>query len=92
MQLPPLPLPRVPDSIFTETFSAIDHVVRQYLNSSAEEAAWYAAVLANNESYISGGIAGEPFQRDYYYHVASSPGIRRVCETGFNAGHRRAVR
>ena len=38
-----------------------------------------------------GSIAADLTQQAFYWRVAASPGIRRICEVGFNAGHSTAL-
>jgi hypothetical protein len=73
-------------------FGEIDVVVTAVFdrNSSASQGVWHTA---EERAIITrlGSIAAVRTQLDFYYRVASGPGIRTVCEIGFNAGHSAAL-
>lgn len=81
-------VPPVPAHMYSRLFAQIDTIVNK---RARRETTWIRKNMDQNGSATTWGIAGEPVQRDYYFHIASNPAIRTICEVGFNAGHSTAV-
>jgi len=84
-------VPPVPERAYGVVFDQIERVFTTFLNATESRRSWYQLALKLTGGPISGGIAGEPLQRDFYFHTAANPRVKTVCEVGFNVGHSSSI-
>ena len=70
--------PSLPPSSLPQT--QVDLTPHDALNAAL------TAALAN-ETYVEGPSGTAPRERAVYWALAARPGVRTICEIGFNAGH-----